>query len=98
MGVTGLALAFSIDNILEFVLLWIWLSMTIGNLDMTNTLKAVVKLTVSAIAAGGAAQITKALVWPFIDMTKFSGVFISAFSRWIYWVISLFGFLLSAQK
>ena len=61
---------------MEFIILWIWLSLMIGGLDINNTVKAVVKLTVSAIAAGGAAQITKALVWPFIDMTKFSGVFV----------------------
>ena len=76
MGVTGLALAYSVDNILEFILLWIWLSHLIGNLDMLNITKAVFKLTISAVAAGGAAQITKAIVWPYVDMTKFTGVFL----------------------
>jgi hypothetical protein len=37
---------------------------------------AFLKFTVAAVAAGLATQITKVLVWPFIDMTKFSGVFI----------------------
>ena len=32
--------------------------------------------TISAFAAGGAAQFTKTLVLPFIDMTKFTGVFL----------------------
>lgn len=74
LGVTGLALAFSVDSILEFILLWIWLSFKIGHLDIANILKSVFKLTISAIAAGGAAQITKALIWPYINMTKFTGV------------------------
>ena len=76
MGVAGLALAFSIANILNFLLLWIWLYVAIGNLDISNILISVLKFTASAIAAGLAAQIMKVVVWPFIDMTKFSGVFI----------------------
>jgi len=74
-GVVGLAIAYSIDNVLNFLLLWIWLSVKIGNLDIKRILISVSKFIVSALAAGGAAQITKALVWPHVDMTKFSGVF-----------------------
>ena len=76
LGVVGLALAYSIDNILNFTLLWIWLSAKVGNLDIRRILVAVFKFTISALAAGGAAQIMKVVVWPVIDMTKFSGVFI----------------------
>jgi putative peptidoglycan lipid II flippase len=75
-GITGIALAYSIDNILNFLLLWAWLYFTVGHLDISNILVSTLKLTISALAAGGAAQVTKVLVWPFIDMTKFSGVFI----------------------
>lgn len=74
LGITGLVLAFSIASILNFILLWIWLSIAVGSLDMKRITISVAKFTVSAFAAGGAAQIMKALVWPFIDMTKFSGV------------------------
>jgi len=76
MGVAGLALAFSIANIANFLLLWIWLYFSVGNLDISNIVISVLKFTASAIAAGLAAQIMKVVVWPFIDMTKFSGVFI----------------------
>jgi peptidoglycan biosynthesis protein MviN/MurJ (putative lipid II flippase) len=76
MGVAGLACAYSIANVLNFLLLWLWLNFSVGSLDIGNILRSVLKFTTSAIAAGGAAQITKALVWPFIDMTRFSGVFI----------------------
>ncbi|MCX6794477.1 MAG: murein biosynthesis integral membrane protein MurJ [Candidatus Falkowbacteria bacterium] len=75
MGVAGLALAFSAASILNFLLLWIWLYLRVGVLDIGNILSAVLKFTTGSIAAGGAAQIMKVLVWPFIDMTKFSGVF-----------------------
>jgi len=76
MGVAGLALAYSLANILNLILLWAWLYVKVGALDLANILIALLKFTVSAVAAGLAAQITKILVWPFIDMTKFSGVFI----------------------
>lgn len=76
MGVAGLALAFSIANILNFILLWLWLNFSIGSLDISNILVSVLKFTASAIAAGVSAQMMKSIIWPFIDMTKFSGVFI----------------------
>jgi putative peptidoglycan lipid II flippase len=75
MGVAGLALAFSLASILNLILLWIWLYPAVGSLDLGNIFVAALKFTVSAAAAGGAAQIMKAAVWPLIDMTKFSGVF-----------------------
>lgn len=76
MGVAGLALAFSLASILNFILLWVWLSVGVGSLDIGRIFVTILKFTVSAVAAGGAAQIMKVIVWPFIDMTKFSGVFI----------------------
>ncbi len=76
LGVAGLALAFSLSSILNFILLWIAIYFSVGNLDINNILKAVLKFTVSAIGAGLVAQLMKLVVWPFIDMTKFSGVFI----------------------
>ncbi|MFA5109148.1 MAG: murein biosynthesis integral membrane protein MurJ [Patescibacteria group bacterium] len=75
MGVAGLALAYSLASILNLILLWIWLYPAVGSLDLGNIFVAALKFTVSAAAAGGAAQIMKAAVWPLIDMTKFSGVF-----------------------
>ena len=75
MGVVGLALAFSITSILNFLFLWIAICVKIGNLDISNILQSVLKFTFSAIVAGLVAQEMKAIIWPFIDMTKFSGVF-----------------------
>jgi len=76
MGVAGLALAFSIDSVLNMLLLWIWLHFKVGNLGLGEILKAVVKFVIAAVGAGIAAQLTKVAVSPFIDMTRFSGVFI----------------------
>ena len=105
LGVAGLALAFSLASILNFILLWVAIYFSIGNLDINNILKAVLKFTVSAIGAGLVAQLMKLVVWPFIDMTKFSGVFIqlsaSAISGLLVYLLlcyllkseELFGFL-----
>lgn len=76
MGVAGLALAYSIANILNLLLLWAWLYVKVGSLGLLQIIIAFLKFTAAAVAAGLAAQITKLLVWPFIDMTTFSGVFI----------------------
>ncbi|MDA3803033.1 MAG: murein biosynthesis integral membrane protein MurJ [Patescibacteria group bacterium] len=76
MGVSGLALAFSIASIVNFFLLFVWIYVKNGNIHLSKIIVAVAKFSISAIFAGGAAQATKYLVWPFIDMTKFSGVFI----------------------
>lgn len=80
MGVVGLALAFSIGSLVNFCLLWVWLYFRVDRLDLANILRSALKFLVSALAAGMTAQITKLLVWPFIDMTKFSGVFIQLIS------------------
>ncbi len=76
MGVAGLALAFSVASIVNFLLLWLWLHFRVGYLDIHNICVSSFKFIVASIAAGLAAQIMKAIVWPLIDMTKFSGVFI----------------------
>ncbi len=75
MGVAGLALAYSIANILNFIFLWTWLYIKVGDLGIGSIFWSTLKFIIAAVAAGLATQITKALVWPFIDMTRFGGVF-----------------------
>lgn len=75
LGVAGLALAFSIASILNFVLLWLALYRQIGSIDLSKTLMSVFKFSAAAIAAGAMVQLLKVAVWPFIDMTTFIGVF-----------------------
>jgi len=74
-GVAGLALAFSISNILNFVLLWVFLRSEIGSLDEVKIFKSTNKIMAAAIASGLTIQGMKQVVWPYIDMTKVFGVF-----------------------
>jgi len=110
LGVAGLALAFSIANTLNMLLLWGYLYVKVGALDLANILVSVSKFTIAAIAAGIAAQLMKAVVWPIIDMTKFSGVFIQlaisftvglivyAFFCYLFKSEELFGLLSTLRK
>jgi putative peptidoglycan lipid II flippase len=100
LGVVGLALAYSIDNILNFVLLWVWLAHKIGNLDIKRISISVMKFIVSALAAGGAAQISKVLIWPYVDMTKFSGVFLQLVWAGLVGILiyALFCYLLKSEE
>lgn len=74
LGVAGLALAFSIANIFNFIVLWIALRLEIGEMDEEKILLSSLKFSASAIAAGITVQGTKLLVWPYIDMSKTLGV------------------------
>ncbi|MEA3463931.1 MAG: murein biosynthesis integral membrane protein MurJ [Patescibacteria group bacterium] len=74
LGVAGLALAFSIASIVNFILLWLVLRLEIGWLDELRILISTVKFSAAAIACGAAVQGMKLVIWPFIDMTKFWGV------------------------
>jgi putative peptidoglycan lipid II flippase len=80
MGVAGLALAFSLGNLLNFVLLWLWLRTSLGNLDQAMIWRSTFKLSIAALAAGAAVQVIKQLIWPFVDMTRFSGIFLQGLS------------------
>ncbi len=75
-GVTGLALAYSISTIFNFLLLWTWLYFKIGSLGITKIVSSAVKFSIAAIGAGITVQFAKGLIAPMINMTKFSGVFI----------------------
>jgi len=76
MGVAGLALAFSISTILNFILLWVWLCYKIGNMDQAKILISTLKFSVAGIGAGFVVQLMKNIVWPYINMNTFSGVLI----------------------
>lgn len=74
MGVAGLALAFSISSITNFILLWLVLRLEVGHLDEERILSSVFKFSLAAVAAGVVAQGMKLLVWSFVDMQKVWGV------------------------
>ena len=75
-GIRGLALAFSIANIIYLVILWIFLRVELGGLDSRKVIKATFKFIVASTVAALAMQQMKSIVWPFIDMTKVWGVFV----------------------
>lgn len=100
MGVAGLALAFSIANIVNLVLLWVHLYVKVGSLDLVNILRSSAKFTLAALATGLSIQIAKSLIWPFINMMKFSGVFIQLLVASLtgLGIYSLFCYLLDSSE
>lgn len=74
-GVAGLALAFSIASIFNFLCLWLWLYVRVGSLDIDKIFNSVLKFLVAGVGTGLVVQVLKFLIWPFIDMQTFAGVF-----------------------
>lgn len=75
MGAPGLALAFSISNIMNLAALWLCLDFKIGGLDELKILISSVKFSLAALACGFAVQGAKLVVGAHVDMTKFLGIF-----------------------
>lgn len=74
MGVAGLALAFSIASIINVILLFVILRIKLDFLDEKKIIISLFKISLLAILAGGAVQITKHLVAPLVNMQTFLGV------------------------
>ncbi len=74
LGVSGLALAFSLANIVNFILLWLALRLKVGYLDENKILAAVFKFSLASIAAGLAVQGAKLLLGSFVNMRRLWGV------------------------
>ncbi len=73
-GVAGLAMAFSLASVLNFILLWIVLRIKFGPLDEGNILKSTFKISAAASLMAFAAQTMKAILAPYVDMQTFLGV------------------------
>jgi putative peptidoglycan lipid II flippase len=91
MGTPGLALAFSISAIINFLLLCILLHRRLGNLDERKIIISVLKYTVAAFLAACAIQAMKLLIWPFTDMTRFWGVLLQAAAAGIFGTLVYLG-------
>ena len=74
LGVSGLALAFSISNVINLIALWAWLNFEIGKIEELKIFISTVKFSLAALACGLAVQGAKLLIGTNIDMTKFLGV------------------------
>ncbi len=74
MGVAGLALAFSLSNILNFILLWLWLWARVGELDQKRILFSTFKFSLAGVGAGFMIQAAKVLISPYVNMHSFWGI------------------------
>jgi putative peptidoglycan lipid II flippase len=74
LGIAGLALAFSIANIFNFVFLWIFLRIEIGDMDEFKILYSSLKFSIAALVSGISIQGMKLLIVDYIDMSTFLGV------------------------
>ncbi|MFA6551687.1 MAG: murein biosynthesis integral membrane protein MurJ [Patescibacteria group bacterium] len=79
-GIAGLALAFSVATIINFILLWLILKVKIGDLDEWNILYSTLKISLASIGAGLAVQAMKLIIGTssLIDMHRFWGVLMQA--------------------
>jgi putative peptidoglycan lipid II flippase len=74
LGIDGLALAFSISSMINFVLLWLVLRLELNGLDEKRVATSTIKLIAAGVISAVAIQGTKLLVWPYIDMSRVWGV------------------------
>jgi len=75
LGVSGLALAFSIAMIVQLLLLWLTLRTKIGSFQEIKSLQFIYKIFVAAVVMAVAVQFLKAPLAAAVDMTKFWGIF-----------------------
>ncbi|MBL7058380.1 murein biosynthesis integral membrane protein MurJ [Patescibacteria group bacterium] len=87
MGVAGLALAFSLASIFNFIFLWILLRVKAGYLDEGRILASVIKFSAAAVGCGIVIQFSKGLVVDYVDMDKLWGVLVQG------GIASVFGLL-----
>jgi putative peptidoglycan lipid II flippase len=77
-GVSGLALAFSISSIINFILLWISLRVTIGQLDTKKISRSIFVITLATLVSAIAMQHIKTMVGDMVDMQKVWGIILQA--------------------
>jgi len=74
-GILGLVWAFSISSMVNMFLLFFILRSKTGDLDDKKIVSVIAKIALFSLVAGGAAQLTKYIVGPYIDLDTFLGVF-----------------------
>lgn len=74
MGVSGLALAFSLSSILNFVILWLALHRVLGAMDEDKILFSTIKFSIAALIGGVVAQSMKFAIEPYVGTSKFLGI------------------------
>ncbi|MCX6743546.1 MAG: polysaccharide biosynthesis C-terminal domain-containing protein, partial [Candidatus Parcubacteria bacterium] len=76
LGVSGLALAFSISSILNFAFLWIGLRIRAGSLDEKHIIWSVFKISIATFAMAIVTQFMKFGIEPYFGTTTFIGIFL----------------------
>jgi putative peptidoglycan lipid II flippase len=74
-GILGLVWAFSLTSIVNMFLLFIILRVKLKNLDDNKIVSATLWISLSALAGGFVAQLSKYIIRPFINLDTFVGVF-----------------------
>jgi putative peptidoglycan lipid II flippase len=87
MGVIGLAIAFSVSAIFDFLLMFIVLRLRIGYLDEKRIFISAVKCIVAGLAMALGIQAMKLLVWPYVDMDRLWGVLSQGFLAGLFGLI-----------
>ncbi len=76
LGVTGLALAFSLANILDFIILWLFLRTMTKSLDEKRIIWSVLKISLATLAMAIVTQFMKFGIEPYFGTTTFVGIFL----------------------
>jgi len=78
MGVEGIALAFSIANIFNLILLWLILKVKLGKLDEKSLLIMILKVSLATIGMAIVAQVFKTYIGSLIGTETFITVLVQA--------------------
>lgn len=73
-GILGLVWAYSLASAVNMFLLLLILRVKMNNLDDTKIISTTLRISISALAAGFTAQMTKYLIQPYINLDTFVGV------------------------
>lgn len=79
MGISGLALAFSIASIVNLIMHWIVLRRHLGSLDEAAIIPSLFKISLAAFAMAIVVQSMKKIVAPHVDMHTGLGIFTQGF-------------------
>ena len=79
LGIAGLALAFTLANILLFAMLWLALRKKTRSLDEKRIIGAVLKISVATLAMAIVTQFMKYGIEPYFGTRTFIGVFLQGF-------------------
>jgi len=75
-GVAGLALAFSLANIFNLILLWLTLRVKTRNLDEKNIFWSILKIVAATLVMAAVTQFMKYGIEPFFGTRTFLGIFL----------------------